>query len=214
MPLILINDLYVCTMNIQRGSTSFPEVDTTAEAGCVESLPSLLDFKPEKFGLPPFNDYINQEVTPLSPVWHISGTVVRGFGRGSKELGIPTANLDSASLKVSLAEAVTGIYCGWASIGNSEAVYKMVMSVGWNPVFRNKEKTCEPWVLHDFGEDASFYNEEIRLVVCGYIRPESNFPSLEALVERIHKDGEVTKLALEDRQLAICKDEEFLKPSK
>ena len=25
----------------------------------------------------------------------VSGTVVHGFGRGSKELGIPTANMDS-----------------------------------------------------------------------------------------------------------------------
>lgn len=34
----------------------------------------------------------------------------------------------------------TGIYCGWASVDNSE-VYKMVMSVGWNPYFDNKEKS-------------------------------------------------------------------------
>ena len=27
------------------------------------------------------------------------GTVVKGFGRGSKELGVPTANLDSESLQ-------------------------------------------------------------------------------------------------------------------
>jgi len=27
------------------------------------------------------------------------GTVVKGFGRGSKELGVPTANLDSDSLQ-------------------------------------------------------------------------------------------------------------------
>lgn len=27
---------------------------------------------------------------------------------------------------------------GWASVGDSPAVYKMCMSIGWNPVFQNK----------------------------------------------------------------------------
>lgn len=31
-------------------------------------------------------------------------------------------------------------------------VYKMVMSIGWNPFYNNKEKTAEPWILHDFDE--------------------------------------------------------------
>lgn len=49
---------------------------------------------------------------------------------GSKELGIPTANLDAESLRGSLGEAVTGIYAGWASVGRSPEVYPMCMSVG------------------------------------------------------------------------------------
>jgi hypothetical protein len=53
----------------------------------------------------------------------------------------------------------------------------------------------EPWLLHDFAED--FYGVELRLVVVGYIRPEANFVSLEALVERIHKDGRIAKAALD-----------------
>jgi len=68
-------------------------------AGCCSVLPSLLDFKPEQYGLPAFEDMING-VVPLEPVWRLKGKVVKGFGRGSKELGIPTANLDAASLQV------------------------------------------------------------------------------------------------------------------
>jgi riboflavin kinase len=44
----------------------------------------------------------------------------------------------------------------------------MVMSIGWNPYFNNKDRTAEPWILHDFKEP--FYGAELRLVVCGYIR--------------------------------------------
>lgn len=54
----------------------------------------------------------------------------RPLHAGSKELGIPTANLDDGSLRDSMAEAVTGIYAGWASVGDSPIVYKMCMSVG------------------------------------------------------------------------------------
>ncbi len=71
-------------------------------AGCCSVLPSLLDFRPEQYGLPAFGDMING-VVPLEPVWRLKGKVVKGFGRGSKELGIPTANLDAASLQVASA---------------------------------------------------------------------------------------------------------------
>lgn len=33
-----------------------------------------------------------------------------------------------------------GIYFGWANIDNGD-VHKMVMSIGWNPFFENKEKS-------------------------------------------------------------------------
>ena len=70
----------------------------------------------------------------MEPPWQLKGTVVKGFGRGSKELGIPTANLDSTSLQSALAEAVTGIYCGWSSIGSSPEVYPMVSAATWSTV--------------------------------------------------------------------------------
>jgi hypothetical protein len=55
-----------------------------------------------------------------------------------------------------------------------------------------------------------FYGQEIRLVVCGYVRPEANFTSLEALVQRIHKDAEVSKAALSHPQLQGYAAESFL----
>lgn len=41
----------------------------------------------------------------------------------------------------SLPEAIsTGIYYGWASVDRGP-VYKMVMSVGWNPFYKNSKKS-------------------------------------------------------------------------
>lgn len=34
----------------------------------------------------------------------------------------------------------TGVYYGWASLAGNE-VYKMVLSVGWNPFFKNTKKS-------------------------------------------------------------------------
>jgi riboflavin kinase len=48
------------------------------------------------------------DTVPLHPLLRIRGTVVKGFGHGSRQLGIPTANIDADSLRTVLAEAVTG----------------------------------------------------------------------------------------------------------
>lgn len=67
----------------------------------------------------------------VEPAVTLRGEVVHGFKRGSKELGIPTANLCAEALKDHLETMPTGVYYGWASVGASDRVYKMVMSVGW-----------------------------------------------------------------------------------
>jgi riboflavin kinase len=115
------------------------------------------------------------DTVPLHPLLRIRGTVVKGFGHGSRQLGIPTANIDADSLRTVLAEAVTGIFAGWASVGDSAEVYPTACSIGWNPVFGNNEKTAEPWLLHDFGEGASFVGQQIRVLLCAYIRPEASW---------------------------------------
>lgn len=179
--------------------------------GVVELLPSLLAWQPVGYGLPPFADVIGGVVIPVTPPIRLRGPVVRGFGRGSRDLGIPTANLDAdALLRGSVAEAVTGIYAGWASIGESADVHMMVMSIGWNPQFKNTHKTAEPWILADF--DEPFYGKEIRLVACGYVRPEAAFSSLPALVQRIHQDAADTRAALAHPALAELQHDAWLAP--
>lgn len=156
-----------------------------------EVINSLYDLRPEHWGLPPFEDWI-EGTLPIEP-WQIGGPVVKGFGRGSKVLGIPTANLSTKGYSDLLSEHPSGVYFGWAGVAK-QGVYKMVMSIGWNPYFNNPEKTIEPWLLHEFKED--FYGEELRLFVVGYIRPETNFPSLESLIAKIDEDGRIAEKAL------------------
>ena len=58
------------------------------------SLALLFFFSPPaaQLSLPAFRDVVG-EVVPVVPPWRVRGTVVQGLGRGSKSLGIPTANL-------------------------------------------------------------------------------------------------------------------------
>ncbi|XP_056146567.1 riboflavin kinase [Lampris incognitus] len=122
------------------------------------------------------------------------GEVVRGFGRGSKELGIPTANFPDSVVEHLPADISTGIYYGWACVDNGH-IHKMVMSIGWNPYYKNTKKSMETHVIHTFKED--FYGQILSVVMVGYIRPERSFDSLEALIAAINNDIEEAKVQLE-----------------
>lgn len=126
---------------------------------------------------------------------YLSGTVVKGFGRGSKELGIPTANFsEEVADGVKLAN---GIYFGWASLmGNG---YPMVMSIGWNPFYKNTKKSVE---VHLIQQLEDFYGKKLDIVILGYMREERNYSSIKDLIDDINLD---IQLALEALRLETYK---------
>ncbi|XP_029366817.1 riboflavin kinase [Echeneis naucrates] len=134
------------------------------------------------------------------------GEVIRGFGRGSKELGIPTANFPDSVVENLPSDINTGIYYGWACVGNGD-VHKMVMSIGWNPYYKNTKKSMETHVIHSFNED--FYGEILSVVMVGYIRPERSYTSLEALIAAINNDIEEAKVKLELPEHLKLRDSNF-----
>lgn len=103
----------------------------------------------------------------------LEATIVHGFKRGSKELGIPTANLNMDELG-SLGDGLeTGIYYGHAVLlGES---YIAVVSVGWNPYYKNEKKTIEAHLLSKLDD---FYGDKLVLTLEGFLRSEANFESL------------------------------------
>lgn len=147
-----------------------------------------------------------------------------GFGRGSSELGIPTANVP---LNDFLAGLPTGVYYGWCklkpqdheehlkstpnreiqfnygkSLEKSELeVLPMVMSVGWNPTYNDlKEKAVEIHIIHKFSE--TFYGAHIDYTILGFLRPELKFINVETLILEINRDIEITEsLLLKDEQI-------------
>ncbi|AOW01093.1 riboflavin kinase [Yarrowia lipolytica] len=153
-----------------------------------------------------------------------ASSIIPGYGRGSADLGIPTANIPIDDVPV-LDALDTGIYYGLVQILKTDkpsekktsefqkdrvvdfqytnklndqeinAVLPMVMSVGWNPFYKNDQKSAEIHIIHKFAH--TFYGASIKVMVLGYLRPEKNFTSLEALVDEIHNDIKVSEEKME-----------------
>jgi len=132
----------------------------------------------------------------------IEGIVVKGFGRGSKQLGFPTANFDQKAVET--LKILNGVYYGIARVNNG-SVEDMVMSVGWNPQFQNKEKSIEVHILKKYEQD--FYGCKLRVLALGYIRDMDKFESLEKLIEAINNDIIIAKSQLQKPELLKYKSD-------
>lgn len=85
----------------------------------------------------------------------------------------------------------------------------MVMSVGWNPFYKNTHKSMETHIMHEFDQD--FYGSVLRVSIVGYIRPEMDFSSLDDLIKTIKNDIAVAHVELDKREdTKVC---EFLTSS-
>lgn len=169
------------------------------------------------------------------PILIKKSEVIPGFGRGSTELGFPTANIDITTNET-LKELNAGVYFGFARLYKSEKVefledkifnrvdgkssvklnygrylstddlviLPMVMSLGWNPYYGNKEKTCEIYIIHEFSD--SFYGADMTAVICGYLRPELDYSGVDALKKDIQLDVDIGLQNLEKLGYKKCKN--------
>lgn len=124
----------------------------------------------------------------LGRTFRLSGTVVKGDGRGRK-IGIPTANLD---VWPEHAVPANGVYAGWAWVGNLR--YKAAANVGVRPTVTDKPiRTIEAHLL-DFDRD--IYGVNVALDFVTRLRGEQRFPGIDALVAQIRHDIEKTREVL------------------
>ncbi|KAJ1733651.1 riboflavin kinase [Coemansia sp. BCRC 34490] len=138
----------------------------------------------------------------------VEGEVVSGFGRGGKQLGIPTANLPEEVVERMLADIPIGVYYGWARVeGDSGEVRPMVMSLGWNPYFKNEKRSGEVHIIHKYADD--FYGKHMQVAILAYIRPEKDYDSLDALIDDIHTDIRVAVASLARPAYARVRENPF-----
>ena len=115
----------------------------------------------------------------------MTGKIVSGFGRGSKDLGFPTANIESESALT----IKTGIYAGIAHLEGK--TYKAAVSIGLCPFYGNEKISIEVYILETFDEDLRGKFLECDIVY--YLRNESNFNTLDELIKAITTDVQLTE---------------------
>lgn len=138
----------------------------------------------------------------LGRLYSVKGQVVRGAGRGGKELGFPTANLyfpDSVALPAD------GVYAGWLRVVSQapiegtmkhEVRYMAAISVGHNPTFGDERRSVESFVLD---HEADLYGHTVVVEFVDFVRGMEKFTSVEELLTAIHKDVDDVRAILGDR---------------
>ncbi len=110
------------------------------------------------------------------------GLVVHGNKLGRK-LGYPTANL-----KVRDEDKIipgNGIYAVYALPEGYSEPLKGMMSIGFRPTVDGKQRVIE---VNIFDFDKEIYDQNLKVMVRKYLRPELKFDGLEALVKQIDQD--------------------------
>ena len=121
----------------------------------------------------------------------VRGTVVTGDGRGGRQLGFPTANVD---VPAGIAVPGVGIYAGrYRRPGGDEHV--AAVSVGRRPTFydRPQPPLVEAYLL-DF--DGDLYGEAAEVAFVDKLRDEERFDTVEDLVAQMHRDVARTRALL------------------
>ena len=119
----------------------------------------------------------------------MAGNVVKGFQRGSKQLGVPTANIEMTKENQKLtANLIPGVYAAMGTFPRTTKdfidparEYPCSLSIGWNPTYDNAEKTIEAFIVHDLG-DNDFYDEFLSVEIKHFLRAEALYPGVDALV--------------------------------
>ena len=130
----------------------------------------------------------------------VSGVVVHGAGRGGRDLGYPTANLD---LPEHTAVPADGVYAGWFTVLDDGAVdgsivpgrrYAAAISVGTNPTFGDAARSVEAFVLD---ESADLYGRIAAVDFVDHVRDMEKFSSVDELLVAMDRDVRRTRDVLD-----------------
>ena len=164
-----------------------------------DTLNNHIDFGPGSvFDRP---DVVGDEKGPGLPFpFRIDSKVVRGTGRSSADLGMPTANLSDNPND--LLVRLSGTYFGWAAVYNA----KEKISDGWkhaiiavvpcqysNPTVVPR-RIIKAYLIHDFGNQ-KFIDAKISLIIMGFLRsytPEER----DAILYETYKDIVIAQASL------------------
>ncbi len=136
----------------------------------------------------------------LGRPYAFSGEVVEGDRRG-RTIGYPTANIKPEQLL-----PADGVYAGWALLDDGRRL-KAAVSVGTKPMFNGVGRTAEAYLIDAPLERATGnaspqkqaetwgcieglpeYGWNIQIELVAWVRDQSRFDSIEALIDQIARD--------------------------
>jgi riboflavin kinase len=109
----------------------------------------------------------------------------------------------------SSSHAVADLEYPSTSTPSNATIYPTVLSIGYNPYYKNTQRSIEIHILQNFDED--FYGATLSLLVLGFVRPEYDYVSKDALVEDIREDIRVAKRSLEREAYQEWKGDSWLR---
>jgi riboflavin kinase/FMN adenylyltransferase len=115
----------------------------------------------------------------LTRPFAVEAVVERGDGRGH-DLGFPTANVSLGRYQ----RPAHGIYAVRARLDDGSE-HEGVASFGVRPMFEGGGEILETFI---FDWEGDLYGRAIEVDLIAYIRPETKFDSIDALVERMRED--------------------------
>ncbi|PWA65096.1 HAD-like domain-containing protein [Artemisia annua] len=131
---------------------------------------SFLDFQPELWGLPPFDDRV-MKALPIEP-FHLKGTYKNGFLQENSDNG-----------ESDLPGQVWGVFFGWVDF-DSQKSFKIVVSISWDSSCGSFSRNIQACFIN--GSDEQTFDQPIEVALVGYIRgfctkgsPSADFPILD-----------------------------------
>lgn len=123
---------------------------------------------------------------------------------------MPSATDDTSAPSKSSSHAVRDLeYTASTPTTSRSPVYPTVLSIGYNPYYKNTTRSIEIHILANFESD--FYGAELSLVILGFIRPEYDYVSKDALVEDIREDIRISQRSLAREAYQACKEDAWLR---
>ncbi|RVW69598.1 Bifunctional riboflavin kinase/FMN phosphatase [Vitis vinifera] len=143
-------------------------------------LHSLLEFQPELWDLPPFEDWVGSTL-PIEPIY-ASGLFSNGFfceAEDDEPSGFP--------------DQVWGLYFGWAKL-NTHEVFKVLVGVGRGHCTCTAKRKIKPWIIDD-GKD-HIADQHMHLSLVGFIRGLNNNETLMDL-EVVEEEKSIASASLD-----------------
>ena len=126
-------------------------------------------------------------------------------GNDATALNTTDSNVDAA-----VNNASTGAGDRPSARESSTSIYPAVLSIGYNLYYKNETRSIEVHILHHF-PTYNFYHSPLNLLILGFIRPEYDYDSLEALVDDIKTDCDVARQSLERAAYQEYRNDDWLK---